>query len=200
MRYAHYLIDLPACPMWKRRVFFSLLALTVLGGCALFLAQRYGDDLAIELTEQDLQTRLAARFPIQNCSLIIVCIDVTSPQLKLLEGSDRIALTAELVATLAQRRYPGTLGFSGKVRYVAADGNFFLDDIDIDRLDLAGVPPKYTELLRSTGPTALRSVLSTRPIYTLKGDTAKERLTRLAVGDIRVVNGKLRISMASPTR
>ena len=114
--------------MWKRRILISLLAITVLGGCALFLAQRYGDNLSIELTEQELQTRLAARFPIQNCALIIVCIDITSPQLKLIEGSDRIALAADLSATLGQRRYPGTLAFSGKVRYVAADGNFFQAD------------------------------------------------------------------------
>ena len=186
--------------MWKRRLLISLIAVTVLGGCALFLAHRYGDKLAIELTEQELQTRLAARFPIQNCALIIVCIDITTPKLKLIEGSDHIALAADLAATVGQRRYPGTLAFSGKVRYVATDGNFFLDDIDIDRLDLTGVPARYTDVLRSTGPTVLRSVLATQPIYTLKGDTAKERLTRLAVGDVRVVNGKLRISMASPPR
>lgn len=186
--------------MWKRRVLISLLALTALGGCALFLAQRYGDNLFIELTEQQLQTRLSARFPIQNCALIIVCLDITSPQLKLVEGSDRIALAADLSATVGQRHYPGVLAFSGKVRYVSADGNFFLDDIDIERFDLTGVPPRYTDVLRSTGPTVLRSVLATRPIYTLKGDTAKERLARLAVGDIRVVNGKLRVSMLSATR
>lgn len=186
--------------MSKRRILISLLAITALGGCALFLAQRYGDGLAVELTEQELQTRLAARFPLQNCALVIVCLDIMSPQLKLIEGADRIALSAELSATVGQRRYPGTLAFSGKVRYVAADGNLFLDEIDIDRLDLAGVPPRYTDVLRSTGPSVLRSVLATRPIYTLKGDTAKERLARAAVGDIRVVNGKLRISMASPTQ
>ena len=186
--------------MWKRRILISLLAITALGGCGYFLAQRYGDNLSIELTEQELQTRLAARFPIQNCALIIVCLDITSPQLKLTEGSDRIALSADLSATLGNRRYPGTLAFSGKVRYVAADGNFFLDDIEIERFELTGVPAKYTDVLRSTGPTMLRSVLATRPIHTLKGDTAKERLTRAAVGDIRVVNGKLRVSMLKPTQ
>ena len=184
--------------MWKRWLLIGLVALTALGGCAWFLVQRYAPDLAIELTEQELQTRLAARFPIQNCGLIIVCLDVTSPQLKLIEGSDRVALAAEISATLGQRRYPGTLAFSGKVRYVAADGNFFLDDIAIDRLDLTGVPTQYTEILRSRGPSVLRSVLSTRPIYTLKTDTAQQQLIRLAVRDVRVVNGKLRVSMVSP--
>lgn len=186
-------------PMWKRRIVIALFALTALGGCAWFLVHRYAPDLSIELTEQELQTRLAARFPIQNCGLIIVCLEVTSPQLKLVEGSDRIALAADLSAAVGQRRYPGTLAFSGKVRYVAQDGDFFLDDIEIDRFDLTGVPAHYTEILRSRGPALLRGVLSTRPIYTLKGDSTKERLVRLAVRDIRVVNGKLRISMVSPS-
>ena len=185
--------------MWKRRILISLLALAALGGCAVFLVQQFGDKLSIELTEQELQTRLAARFPIQNCALIIACIDITSPQVKLVEDADRIALSADLSATVAQRRYVGKLAFSGRVRYVVQDGEFFLDDIEISRLDLDGVPQKYTEILRNTGPAALRSVLSTRPIYTLKSDTAQQRLTRLAVRDVRVVNGKLRVSFVSPS-
>jgi len=186
--------------MWKRRILISLLALAVLGGCAVFLAQQYGDKLAIELTEQDLQTRLATRFPIQNCALVIVCIDITSPKLKLVENSDRIALSADIAATVLQRRYAGVLAFSGKVRYVAQEGEFFLDDIEIHRLDLEGVPANYTEMLRSRGPAVLRSVLATKPIYTLKADNAQQRLARLAVRDVRVVNGKLRVSFVSPTQ
>jgi len=184
--------------MWKRRIIIVLLALTVLGGCAVLLVQRYGDNLAIELTEQELQTRLAARFPIQNCSLIIVCLDITSPQLKLVEDSDRIALSADLAATVVQRRYVGALSFSGKVRYVAQEGEFFLDDIEIQRFELEGVPTQYTDMLRSRGPAVLRGVLATRPIYTLKADNAQQRLARLTVRDVRVVNGKLRVSFVSP--
>ena len=186
--------------MWKRRIIISLLALTVLGGCAVFLAQRYGDKLFIELTEQELQTRLTARFPIQNCSLIVACIDVTSPQLKLVEDSDRISLSTDIAATVLQRRYAGVLAFSGRVRYVAQDGEFFLDDIEIQRLDLEGVPANYTEMLRSRGPAVLRGVLATKPIYTLKADNAQQRLARLAVRDVRVVNGKLRVSFVNPAQ
>ena len=203
MSYALPVANCLARPMWKRRILINLLVLSVLaaiGGGAWFLFQRYSVHLAIELTELELQTRLAAYFPIQHCGLIVVCLDVTSPQLKLTEASDRIALAADLSATLGQRRYPGTLAFSGKVRYVAQDGDFFLDDIEMERFDLTGVPIQYTELLRSRGPALLRGALSTRPIYTLKGDTLRQRFIRLAVADVRVVNGKLRISMVSPGR
>lgn len=197
MRYAANVAHLFLRLMWKRRLLIGLVALAALGVGAWFLVQRYAPNLSIELTEQELQTRLAARFPIQSCALILLCLDVTSPQLKLTEGSDRIALSTDLSATLGQRRYPGTLAFSGKIRYVAADGNFFLDDIVIDRFELAGVPVHYTEILRNRGPGLLRGALSTRPIYTLKGENIQERLARLAVRDVRVVNGKLRVSFVS---
>ena len=183
--------------MWKRRIIIGIVTLAALGGCAVFLAQQYGDKLAIELTEQDLQTRLAARFPIQNCALVVACIDITSPKLKLVEDSDRISLSADIAATVLQRRYAGVLAFSGRVRYVAKEGEFFLEDIEIQRLDLDGVPASYTEMLRSRGPAVLRGVLATKPIYTLKADTAQQRLARLAVRDVRVVNGKLRVSFVS---
>ena len=184
--------------MWKRRILIGLAVFATLGVGAWFLLQRYAPNLAIEFTAQELQTQLASRFPIQNCALVIVCLDVTAPQLKLTEGSERIALAADLSATLGQRRYPGTLAFSGKIRYVAQDGDFFLDDIEIERFNLAGVPAQYSEMLRDRGPGLLRSVLSTRPIYTLKRDTLQQRLTRVAIRDVRVVNGKLRISMLGP--
>ena len=184
--------------MWKRRVFICLIVLAALGSGGWIAFQRYSSKLAIELTEQDLQTRLVTYFPVQNCGLIVVCLDVASPQVKLTEGSDRIALSTDLSATLGQRRYPGTLAFSGKVRYVAQDSEFFLDDISIERFDLAGIPIHYTEILRSRGPGLLRGVLASRPIYSLKGDTLQLRLARLAVRDVRVVNGKLRVSMVSP--
>ena len=175
----------------------GLVALATLGVSAWFLFQRYAPNLAIEFTAQEMQTRLATRFPIQNCTLVIVCLDVTAPQLKLTEGSDRIALAADLSATLGQRRYPGTLAFSGKIRYAAQDGEFFLDDIEIERFELVGIPVHYSEMLRNRGPRLLRSLLSTRPIYTLKSDTLQQHLTRIAMRDVRVVNGKLRISMLS---
>ncbi len=186
--------------MWKRRILISLLALAALGAGAWLLFQRYSPQLAIEFAAQDLQTRIAARFPIQNCGLIILCLDVTAPQLTLTDGSDRIALTAALSTTLGQRRYPGTLAFSGKIRYVAQAGELFLDDIEIERFELAGIPMHYTEILRSRGPGVLRSVLATRPIYTLNADTLQERLARLAVRDVRVINGKLRVSFVSPAQ
>ncbi len=188
--------------MWKRRILISLSVLSVLAALAVggwWLFQRYSSHLAIELTEQDLQTRLATYFPVQNCALIVVCFDVAAPQVKLIEGSDRIALSTDLSAALGQRRYPGSLAFSGKVRYVAKDGDFFLDDIVIDRFELAGIPIHYTEILRARGPGLLRGAFSTRPIYSLKGNTLQQRLARLAISDVRVVNGKLRLSMVSPS-
>ncbi len=191
--------DFSSPPMWKRRIVITLLSIAALGGCALFLAQRHGDKLSIELTEQELQTRLAARFPIQNCSLVIVCLDITSPKLKLVEDSDRVSLSADLAATVVQRRYVGGLAFSGKVFYVAESGEFFLDDVEIHRFDLEGVPTQYTEMLRSRGPSLLRGVLANKPIYTLKNDNAQQRLARLALRDVRVVGGKLRVSFVNPS-
>jgi Protein of unknown function (DUF1439) len=188
------------CPMWKRRILIGLATLLTIGGVAWLLVDRYAPGLAIELTEEELQARLAARFPIQNCALSLICLDIPTPRLKLLEGSDRIALDGVIDAVLGPRRYPGTLSFSGKLRYVEAEGSFYLDDITIEQFDIVGVPTHYTEILRLRGPNLLRSVLAARPIYTLRNDNTKERLARFAIGDVRVVNGKLRISLLSPTR
>jgi hypothetical protein len=44
------------------------------------------------------------------------------------------------------------------------------------------------------GPSALRRALEGHPIYTLKGDAATSALAKLAVRDVQVVDGKLRVT------
>ena len=99
-----------------------------------------------------------------------------------------------VLVTLGRRKMPGRVAFSGRVRYVRFQGDFFLDDVQVDDLQLTEFPPALAEVIRQRGPGAMRRALEGHPIYTIKGDTAREALAKLAVQDVRVVQGRLRVT------
>jgi hypothetical protein len=96
--------------------------------------------------------------------------------------------------TLGRREMPGRVVFSGVLRYVRYQGDFYLDDVQIDNFSLTGFPPDLVQVVKMRGPAALRRALEGHPIYTLKGDTSTSALAKLAVRDVQVVDGKVRVT------
>ena len=148
----------------------------------------------IDIDQAQLQARLDARFPQKNCAMMIACLTLSDPHVVLTEGSTRIGLSADVLVTLGHREMPGKVAFSGVLRYVRYEGDFYLDDVQIDNFALTGLPPDLVQVVKVRGPAALRRALEGHPIYTIKGDSAKAALAKLAVRDVQVVDGKVRVT------
>jgi Protein of unknown function (DUF1439) len=176
--------------MFLRRAVPSLNALLVLCFGAWWTFEKLAH---IDINQSEIQQRLSAKFPIKRC-VLLVCIELSSPVVTLSDGSDRIGFSSEVLASRGQQQFPGQVAFSGKVRYVRVDGKFYLDDIEIQTLQIAGVPPDLKAAVKVLGPGIIRTALQNYPIYTIKGITGKEMLAWLAVGDVQVVDGKLRVT------
>ena len=183
-----------------RRIAIGLAVLIVLGAGGWFALQRYNPVVSFDVSQDELQQRLVDKFPVKNCSLLIACIEIEQPKLALTEGSDRIGFFATLTLMFGERQLPGQVALTGKVRYVREEGEFYLDEIEIEQFELSGVPAEFAELVRKRGPGVLRSILASRPVYTLKGDSTKTALAKLALRDVKVVNGLLRITLGAPIR
>ena len=178
--------------LMNRRV--AALAVALLGAAALAtcgVVSRLSGHLDIEQAE--LQARIAPRFPTHHCKLLVACVDLSNPVVVLKEGDDRIGLTADVSVVLGLKEHTGRVGLSGRPRYVPQDGELFLDDLQIDTLELAGLPAAYAELVKLRGPAAAKGALQSHPIYTINTSTAKGALTKQAVKDVKVVNGRLRV-------
>ncbi len=187
----------------RRRPFWhpvSVLAtLAVLGalvvGCA---GGGVGREGHVDISQADLQARLAAKFPLKSCANVLACITVSDPVLTLYEDTDRIGLAARITPMLVGFEAQARLALSGKVRYDASRGELFLDELLIDRLEAPGLSPQWVEALQQKGPGVLRLALQNSPLYTLREWTGQEGLIKSALRDVRVVNGKLRISFVRP--
>ena len=85
----------------------------------------------------------------------LACVTLGAPTVTLAEGSPRIGLAADVLVTLGRRELPGKVAFSGVLRYVRYQGDFYLDDVQIDDFALEGFPPELAEVVRSRGPGAI---------------------------------------------
>ena len=180
--------------MNARCVAIGLVIVAILGATAWWAITAFMPEGSIDIDQVQLQQRLDARFPQKNCTMLVACLTLSSPVVKLTEGSPRIGLSAAVLVTLGHREMPGQVAFSGLLRYVRYQGDFYLDDVRIDNFSLSGFPPDLVQVVKVRGPDALRRALQGHPLYTLKGDTARSALAKLAVRDVQVVNGKVRVT------
>jgi hypothetical protein len=180
--------------MNARRVAIVLVVVAVLGATSLWAITAFMPQASIDIDQAQLQERLDARFPQKSCTMLVACVTLSRPVVKLTEDSPRIGLSAAVLVTLGRREMPGQVAFSGLLRYVRYQGDFYLDDVQIENFSLTGFPPDLVQVVKVRGPEALRRALQGHPIYTLKGDTARSALAKLAVRDVRVVNGKVRVT------
>jgi len=175
----------------------AALAVFILGGgiaIGWWGAQGFSTEVAIDIDRTQIQQRVDERFPQKSCALMVACLTLSKPEVALDEGSPRIGLAADVLVQLGHRQMPGRVAFSGALRYVRYQGDFFLDDVRVDDLKLDGFPPELAEVIRLRGPAAIRRALEGQPVYTIKSDSAKAALLKLAVRDVRVVDGKVRVS------
>jgi hypothetical protein len=177
-----------------RRVAIASGAALLAGALAWWAIAAFAPHASIDIEPSQIQSRLDARFPQKNCALLLACLTLEAPRVALAEGSDRIGLSADVRISLGHREATGRIAFSGVLRYVRYRGEFYLDDVRVDNFEFTGIPPELVDVVKVHGPAALRRGLEGHPIYTLRADSAQAALAKLAVRDVRVVHGKIRVT------
>ena len=180
--------------MNPRRVAIGFGAAIATGAAGWWAVTRFVPEAAIDIDQAQLQARLDERFPLKNCTMMVACLTLSAPVVSLSEGSERVGLAADVLVTLGRREMPGQVAFSGVLRYVRYKGEFYVDDVRIENFALTGFPPDLVQVVKLRGPAAMRRALEGHPLYTIKGDATTTALARLAVRDVRVVDGKLRVT------
>ena len=180
--------------MIAKRVAIGLAIVGVLAAAAWWAIVSFMPQGFIDIDQAQLQQRLDARFPQKTCTMGVACVTLSSPVVTLTDGSPRIGLSADVLVTLGRREMPGKLAFSGLLRYVRYEGDFYVDDVQVDNFSLSGFPPEFVQVVQVRGPAVLRRALEGHPIYTLKGDAGRVALAKLAVRDVKVVGDKVRVT------
>ena len=149
---------------------------------------------SLDFSARQIQGAIAPKFPTEHCPLPLTCIKLQNPTVTLQDNSDRITLTLNTTVSILQQPVTGTAVVSAKPRYQASTGEIFLDDTYIQDLKFPGVAPNVTNLVTQYGSVFAKQSLERTPIYSFK-NTQTEKMARMSITDVKVVGGKLRVSI-----
>ncbi len=157
-----------------------------------------GRRLVIELTEDQIQQRLDAIFPVEKSVLLILDVTLSDPRVGLEDGADRVSFGMTATVMLPGDK-PKSLTGAGTItaglRYDAVQHAFFLDDPVIDKLEIQGIPIPYVERVNKVVMRLTRDRICNQPIYTLKPHELEQAVARMVLKDLVVQDGKLIITL-----
>jgi hypothetical protein len=175
---------------------FLGVALLVFAAAAFYYL--HGKEYVYVISEEALQERLAASFPVTK-SYLIFQVTLDHPRVSLQDGSDRIDAGIEAVLNIrvGQQATPlgGSLEVSSGVRYVSESGEFFLTDPIIRRFAVQGVPDRYAKAVNEITTKALSDFYRVHPVYTLSAIDAKHFAIRLALKRVIVKDRELIVTL-----
>ena len=171
-----------------------LLALAIL----LTIAGCNPGEKVVTLTRDEIQARVAPRFPITQ-NWLILNVALSEPEIFLSEGANQIGINmlVELNIPLL-KPISGYLGIAAVPRYDAKSKSLYLDQATVERLDLPGLMPELQDKARTTIESIARQELAKRPIYELKDRNLKEVTAAYTLREVQVRDGKLRATFALP--
>lgn len=185
-------------PRRRKRAACIVAGLLVLGLGTAFVALR-GHRFTVALTESQIQQRLDAIFPIDKSYLVIFDLTLSNPQVTLEDGADRLSFGLDTTLNLNLSGRKRTLTGSGTItaglRYDPRQHAFFLDDPEIERLEILGIPIKYVDKVNQLARKLAAERIRGRPIYTLKPHEIKQAVARTVLKDVVVEDGKLVITL-----
>ncbi|SHE87678.1 Protein of unknown function [Microbulbifer donghaiensis] len=154
-----------------------------------------GKEYTVRISEAEIQRNLTEGLPLSKSYLSIFELTLDNPRVELLADSGRIAagmdLTLRIKAVDDRRKINGSVDISGLPQYVPAKGEFYLEDLKIDRLSLEGLPDKQAERTRMVIEAALAEYYRRHPIYKLKATNIRQVMAKLALRRVSVDGDEL---------
>ena len=173
-----------------------LLVVALTGGAYLYF---HGKTYEVRLTEAELRDKLSARFPLTKSYLLLLQVTLQQPRIALHDGSERIELGVDTAINVhvdkQQLPLGGSIDVETGIRYEPGTGQFFLSDPAITRLDVQGIPAKYTATVRELVRSELGRQFARYPVYTLRLDNVKTATALLVLRRVQIDHGVLVLTL-----
>jgi hypothetical protein len=155
-------------PTWVRLLktgAMLLLACGVLASCASLVGPRQ-----VEIPLYKLQAGLDRRFPVDNRALELFDIRLSRPQLSLLAGSDRVALSmdAYVAPPFLKQSWSGSLALSGRLYVDIARSAVMMGDPHVDKFTIDGMDEARQRQLGKVANILTNKVISDVPVYSFR--------------------------------
>jgi len=180
-----------------KRVIAVVLAVLLLGavGGYFFLKNR---GVKLVITQADIDTALKERFPVKKPFLLLFELVYSNPQVTLLPESQRVRVGLDAEVNVKLMGQPKKLGggatLTGRVDYRPDTQEFFLADVQFERLAVDGLPPEQLQAASGAASKIAEEYVRLYPIYRLKADK-KLATARLFLKNVEVRNREVVVTM-----
>lgn len=173
--------------MKKKIIILGIVAAALLGGVFLFfVGKRY--DIAV--TQDQIDSALTKNFPVTKNYFMIFGITYSNPQVTLLDKDDRIQVGLDATLNIRingeSKELGGGVTVSSGIRYEPTTWEFFLDDAEIERFEIQGVPEEWLDRITTFASTAAKDFVETKPVYRLEAKDVKTATAKLLLKGFEV--------------
>lgn len=185
---------------WSLRAKFLAAVIAILvglvaGGYFYFKGRRFEH----VITEAQIREKLDLRLPFTRTYFRLVDVTLENPRVDLVDGSDRVHAGLDVRLSLRpigeDKSFGGSVDASAAIKYVPEKGQFFLVEPDVRRLEIDGLPAKYTEKAKLAVSKALEQYYEDHPVYTLNPAQAKQAAAKLLLKSVVTRDEKLFITL-----
>jgi Protein of unknown function (DUF1439) len=176
----------------RKRVGLIVSIVAVAGIVVLLNLQLRNADLTLRFTREELQGRVAEKFPLDQKILLLFTVTYSNPVIKLEDGSDRIGVGLDVSAKLAGNKFvKGRVEGDWQVRYDSTDGGLYFDDPKVSKFRIEGLPPSTEDTVTQVATPLIREYLSRVPVYRLKPGELRQDIARGVLKSVSVKQGML---------
>jgi hypothetical protein len=167
-------------------ILLIVLALAASGALLYFKGKRYD----VVITQDKIDASLSQRFPVTKNYLLIFSITYSNPQVTLLENEDHVQVGLDATLNIRidgeSKDLGGTALITSGIRYDSETQEFFLDDAEFTKLEIAGVPDKWLTQVTDFASKAAKEFIETRPVYRLQARDSKTAAAKMLLKGFEV--------------
>jgi hypothetical protein len=169
-----------------------LLLAGLLGACASLIGPRQ-----VDLPQERLQHSMERRFPLHQRALGILDVELSNPQLTILDQNDRVSLSldANVAPLLARQSWNGSMAISGRLAVDRARNAVYLTDAHVDRFVFDGLDEGRQHQVASIANLLSEKVVREMPIYTFRPEDLRYAGMQFALTGIGTKPGALVATM-----
>lgn len=150
----------------------------------------------IKLSEAELQKKVDAMMPIEKKKLFFK-LKLSEPKIELIEGSNEIGIFTHIdFDSKFGIKGAGRAKITGALSYDADSNEFFFKNSKIQQLEIDKVSQKNIQQIKGLVQKVVSKILAKHPVYRLKDDNLKHKLTKSVLQSVSVKDKQLLLELS----
>jgi len=179
-------------PMKNKLIISIILIIIFIVGLLIYYK---GRQYELIISEQQFIDKINEKCPLTKNYLILFDITLRNPRIDLINGSNRInaGMNVDINFTISSNKkiISGSVDFSGNLKYENENGEFFLQYLTIDKVEIDGIPEKYIEKTNAALKNALQFYYNKHPVYRLNDNDIKQVVAKALIKSITINDEKV---------